>query len=115
MIALKMRIGKPNFWGLEIKRLILRQLVFTEKEVETKVAELEENLVVSQESLKAMIATLTDEIDRLRQEKKELEEEILAAKLRASQSVNKPEESSENKEKGDEDLTKEKENMQQQM
>ena len=61
---------------------IYRQILFEKKEFETKAAEFEENLVVSQESLKAMIAKQVDDLERLKQEKKEIEEEILANKLR---------------------------------
>lgn len=60
----------------------IRQLEFSKKEVDTKVLEVEENLVISQESLKEILAKQIDELERLKQEKKELEEEILAMKLR---------------------------------
>lgn len=53
-----------------------RQLLFEKTELETKYVETEEQLIISQELLREQLTVQKDELERMRQEKRELDEEV---------------------------------------
>lgn len=61
------------------------QITFEKNEYEKKQLETEENLIVSSEALKAQLNQQEEEIARLRQENRELEEEIRIIRVHPNQ------------------------------